>query len=278
MTRSIFRIFVAIIVTLLPAALCAGEREAASPEALIRQAEKDYKAGKYPESVENFQKVAMQSGDNAALLCNLGNAYVKSGDYGHAMVSYMRALRIDPSNAEARQNRDFVAWRVSENNKAEIKGKKVSTDAESPSFFQSVRNFICVRHSSDVWAVWGAVCFILFIACVAVYVFVRRVMWRKIGFFGGGSLLFLTAIFLLFSFYAARAASSRDEAVITEYKVNLLGDPSASAKKNPIALTRGTVVSVLDTKSDGNGNPQWYKVRLNSDFIGWVEAAQCEVI
>ena len=90
----------------------------------------------------------------------------------------------------------------------------------------------------------------------------------------------ISVITLVFSF---RAASYRsDEGVVTGGKVHLYSDASAGSKENPVALTRGTRMTVLDTfpavagedaNRDENEGARWYKVRLNSDFVGWLPAS-----
>ena len=106
----------------------------------------------------------------------------------------------------------------------------------------------------------------------------KDVAVRKVGFFGGGILIGLTVIFVAFAFYAARSARSDSEGVITAYKTTLYKEASATSKTNPSQLTRGTVMDVLDEEKGSNGKTSWYKVRLNSDFVGWVKSSDFELI
>ena len=264
------------IMLLTAAAISSAAALAAAPT--LAEADSAYSRGEYTDAIAIYEKIVAEKGSSSPMLCNLANAYVKAGDYGHAMLNYQRALIIDPSNSEARSNADYVAWRVQENNKAEVKGKKVSSQPDDPSFFQTLKRWVGENTASDTWAVWAAVCFVLFVVCAALYFFVPTVIVRKIGFFGGGSLLALSLIFVVFSFYAANCAESQEEGVIMAYKTNLFTEPSVSAKTNPNTLTRGTVMRVLDSQKGAGGKTEWYKVRFNSDFVGWIQADNFETV
>ena len=236
----------------------------------LEDATKAYQAGDYAKAVECYQQLEKEHGTSSALLFNMGQAYTRAGKLGQAMLCYRRALVQNPSNREAHANIKYIESRVQDANLAELKNKKVSVVPEDLSFFMSVKQYITQRHSSNTWAFWSGLTFVLFCVCVALYIFVDTVLVRKIGFFGGGTMLVLSILFLTFAFMGARSMKSHDEGVITEYKAELRTDPSTSAKPTATPLTQGTVLQILDTEADKDGRPEWYKVRLNSQFIGWI--------
>lgn len=239
-------------------------------------ADSAYNKGDYDKAAEAYNKVISSEGESSELLYNLGNAYARGGDYGNAMVRYLRALRLNPNNLAAQQNVEYIEQKVSDANKSEIKSKKLSVERDSLSFFSYVKKFIEADHLSDTWAFWAAGFFLLFIVCVALYVFQSVVNIRKIGFFGGCTFFVLTIIFLIFSFMAANYTSN--EGVITSPKVKLRTEPSISSPESPVFLTRGTILTVLDKTSSNDSNLNWYKVRLNSDFVGWINASDFTMV
>ncbi len=244
----------------------------------LDSASKAYDAGNYIKAAEIYKDVAEKYGTSAALLADMGNAYVKSGDYGKAMLSYERSLRLDPSNRKVKDNINYIQSKVEDNNKAELKGKKLSIKAEDKSFFINLKEYISLRHTSDTWAIWGAISFILFLGCLALYIFTQRVIMRKIGFFGAIILLFICVVTVSFSLIDAHESRKHNVGIITGYKVNLMSEPYTTSKPNPIQLTRGTKMDLLDEETDSKGKSTWYKVRLNSDFVGWLPAEQFELI
>lgn len=241
-------------------------------EANLDRASQAYAKQDYSQAIEIYKSIEASEGVSASLLYNLGNAYAKSGDYGHAMVSYLNALKLDPSNKQLRNNIEFIASKVYDNNKAEIKNSKLSVDPDNDSFFTSVKRFLARDVASNTWAIWGLIFFILFLTSVSLYIFCENVLLRKIGFFSGLATLFLTIVMVLFSFYSANVVNADNEGVIIAHKVKLHSDPSIASKEMKVSLTRGTVMDVLDQYPSESANPQWYKVRLNSDFIGWVSS------
>lgn len=262
--KYIISLFAAILFT---APLCMASDEVP----LLTEADSAYNRGDFADAVNLYGEICEKDGTSPELLFNLGNAYSRGGDYGHALISYLRARRLDPSNQKVKQNIEYIKYKVSEANKSELRGKKYSLDSEPSPFFSSLRNRIAADHSSDLWAAWSAVTFILFMIALSAYVFTSRVLIRKIGFFGGIACLAVSLLMMIFSFMAASYKS--DEGVIVVPKVKLHTEASLSSKESPVALTRGTCMKILDTyPADGN-SPQWYKVKLNSDFIGWLQSS-----
>lgn len=238
---------------------------------LLEEADSAYNAGRYPEAVEKYNKIVESQGVSPQLLFNLGNAYSKGGDYGHALMAYKRALLLDPSDASAISNVKYINSKVLEANKSELRGKKYALEPESDSFAAVLKNWIAKSHTSNTWAVWAAVTFALFIISLIAYIFSNAVLLRKIGFFSAFVMLGVSIITLVFAFMAASYRS--DEGVVTAAKVKLHVEANSTSKEHAVNLTRGTCMRILDIFPAGVDNPDWYKVKLNSDFIGWISSA-----
>lgn len=248
-------------------------------QSTVAAADSAYYAKDYARAIQLYGEVIDAEGVSAALLFNMGNAWFQEGDYGKAMVCYLRAKRLDPGQKELNSNLRYLRSRVEDSNKAEQRGKRTKVAADEPSFFQSIHTAIAIETASDTWAVWGAICFILFIGGAALYIFTRNVLARKIGFFGGILMAVCSFVFVCFAISGARAVSSKETGVITGFKVTLLTEPgkqSESGKEG--VLTKGTEVSIVSEETDAEGTVTWYKVRLNSDYIGWVSAEDLEVV
>lgn len=237
-----------------------------------------YESGRYADAIRIYKNVEKSKGTSAALLANLGNAYVKTGDYGNAFVSYERSLRLDPSNKEVRNNRAYILSKIEDANMANAKGKKVSVVPDEPTFFTKVRHYMTHSHTSNTWAIWAGVSFVLLCGCIALYVFASTVYLRKIGFFGGITMIVLCIAFLIFSFSSAKACDTHEDGVVTGFKVTLLTEPYSSAKPSGTPLVKGTKLSIIERETGAGGKVEWYKVRLNSDFVGWIQASDFEII
>lgn len=248
----------------------------------LKDAEDAYNSEDYSKCIEIYNEIIQSKGTSAPLLLNLGNAYVKAGDYGKAMVCYQKALLLDPSDKQVKSNINYLNTKVEDNNRAETKGKKVSVIPQDKSFFSSLNEYIVYSHLPDTWAIWAAVMFILTIICVTVYFFSNVVILRKIGFFGGFCTMAISLITLCFSFISVSGRNKLSRGVIIGHKVYLHSDPYQSSKTGPYPLTRGTLLSITGEETNEEGDDGkgelWYKVRLNSDYSGWIKSEDFEVI
>ena len=67
-----------------------------------------FASGKYAEAAAAYEGQVHHGDDSANLFFNLGNAYYRAGDRGHAILNYRRALQLEPSHAEAAANLAFI--------------------------------------------------------------------------------------------------------------------------------------------------------------------------
>lgn len=248
--------------------------------ATVAQADSAYLKGDYNEAALLYAEIAESEGTSAPLFFNMGNAYMKAGDYGMAMLAYQRAKKLAPSDKRINSNLNYLREKVEDANKAEQKGKRKKVTEDTPNFFQTIHTSIAENHSSNTWAGWAAAFFLIFIGCGALYLFTTNVMTRKTGFFGGFIFLGLSIIFLVCAFSSASSFNQKEYGVITAYKTVLMTEPTTTPdeKQNEGVLTRGTKVRVVAEETDAEGNVAWFKVRLNSDYLGWVPADALEII
>ncbi len=237
-----------------------------------------YEKGEFKQAAEAFLAIAQVDGDSPELLFNLANSYAQAGDYGNAILYYSRANRLDPSNKEIKNNLNYFASKVEDSNRAELRGKKISVVPDHETFFQSVNRIICAEVAPNIWAVLAAVLFILVLGSAAVYLFCSDVRLRKAGFFGGILMFFVCVLFVIFAFMSASYYDSHDKAVLMAYKTELLIEPSSDAKPASNQLCQGTRFDIIAEETDVQGQPTWYKVRLNSDIEGWLRASDLAII
>lgn len=242
------------------------------------EASRLYEKGDYAKAAEAWLAMEKADGGSASLFFNIANSYAQMGDYGRAMLYYGRARRLDPSNDEINNNLRYFASKVEDSNRAELRGKKISVVPDHETFFQTTDRLIAQDVLSDTWAEWSVAAFLLFIGCVALYLFCSNVMLRKTGFFGGITMLIVSVVFLVFAFMAASYSKSRDRGVLMTYKTELLVEPSPDSKPATTQLCQGTCFDIIAEETDVQGVPTWYKVRLNANFEGWLRASDIEII
>ena len=71
-----------------------------------------YEAGSYQVAAEGFEALAGGGWETPDLSYNLGNAYMKAGDLGRAILWYERAARLAPGDPDVRYNLDLARSRT----------------------------------------------------------------------------------------------------------------------------------------------------------------------
>lgn len=245
--------------------------------ARIVEADSAYLHKNFRDAAALYEETLVKEGISAGLLFNLGNTYYRLGKDGEAMVCYERARRLDPGNREIQQNIEFLGSKIIEANKGELKGKPGNIEPDQETFIDGLYRLIAIDHSSNGWAVFAVIAFILFLGSSAMYVFTANVLARKTGFFSGIAFLAFTAIFLIFAYLGAAQYENKEEAVIMDFTVTLLQQPENTAKNTSSPLHKGTRLRILEVKEDDDGT-EWLKVRLNADNIGWLKKQSVEII
>lgn len=237
---------------------------------LDQRADSAYMADQFAEAAGLYEQAAREEGVSSALYYNLGNSYYRMGRTGEAIVAYERALRLDPSNSEAKANLEFLNSRI------------IDRPGDRGSFISNTLDEIALYTSTNNWA-WVAVgLFAIVIVCGACYLFSSVTVVRKAGFFGGIVMLLLCVTAVVFSFRAASISSSRSAAVIVVPSTILSTSPRTPKDRNEEAmlLHEGTKVEILDsvtTRVDST-EVKWYDVQVDNNHRAWIEGTAIQRI
>jgi tetratricopeptide (TPR) repeat protein len=71
-----------------------------------------YKENNFAEAISEFSKIVETGVKNSKLFYNLGNAYLKNDDLGHAILWYERALRLTPDDPDLKFNHEYAISQV----------------------------------------------------------------------------------------------------------------------------------------------------------------------
>lgn len=75
---------------------------------LLLQASRAYKEGSYDEAVAHYESICAAGSSNGRLYYNLGNAYMRAGQPGRALLNYRRAELRMPRNDDVRSNIQYA--------------------------------------------------------------------------------------------------------------------------------------------------------------------------
>jgi tetratricopeptide (TPR) repeat protein len=80
---------------------------------LVRASESAYKNNNFAEAVRDYERLAERAPSDPAVLYNLGTAYARSGQPGHAIWRYLKVIDLAPRDRDTRENLDLLApqWR-----------------------------------------------------------------------------------------------------------------------------------------------------------------------
>ncbi|MBQ6166779.1 MAG: tetratricopeptide repeat protein [Muribaculaceae bacterium] len=254
------RFIITILLTVLALPIVAAN-------ANIDKANQAYKQELYNEALKLYLQEAKETGVSSALYCNIGDTYYRLKDNVHAVLYYERALLLDPSNNDARFNLEFV------------RGKMQLPDDAGESWFSNWVDQMVSRLSSNAWAIIAIITFLLFLAGVAIYMFMDNVLMRKIGFFGGAVLIVASILANLAAFHVHNKATGASGAIIMPEKVTLSTAPREPRDKEEEAfeLMQGTRVEIVDSIAD-KASGKWLQVSTAGGHKAWINATNVEII
>lgn len=229
-------------------------------DAIVKEAEVAYTQEDYGKAIDLYEGVLESNGESPEIYYNLGNAYYKAGKIAPAILNYERALVLEPGDNDARFNLQMA--------------KQKSVDKIEPvgefflsKWFSSVQDMA----SADSWALFGVVCFILFIGCLLLFFFSRWIRVKKAGFYFGIVFLLLVVFANIFGSHQKEELVNRTHAIVFTPTVTVKSSPDASGT-DLFILHEGTKVSIKSTLG------QWSEIELEDGNIGWMPSKDIEKI
>lgn len=221
---------------------------------------KAYAAGDYAEAVKEYKAIVDGGEYSFELYYNLGNAYYKADSVGKAILYYNKALRVDPSQEDARHNLTLAEKRITDN------------VAEESEFFlakwmRGLRNTM----SCTAWSVLSLVSFASLLIFALLFLLASRISLRKTGFYCALVALLLFVATISFAISSRNDMLTHDQAIILSSSISTKSSPDRSATEL-FVLHEGTKVRVV---SEHNG---WSEVVLADGKKGWIENIHIERI
>ena len=242
----------------------------ASADSLALRADSAYNREAYADAIRLYNEAIADEGVSSNLYYNLGNAYYRDNRLGKAILSYERALALDPSNKEAATNLRFVRTQIED------------MPEDDSSFLSNVHGNIVSGMSPDAWAWTALFLFIIVLGTVALYIFSSNVALRKVGFFGGIIVLVFFVYTLVIAYQTAGAYDRHDKAVVIVPTTNLSSAPRStrSEKEKIVPIYEGTKVEIIDSLStpDDPNVGKWVDVKINNTTRAWLDAQAVERI
>ncbi len=248
--------FLAISVFLCAAfSILPGNIQADDSGTFFLQGISDYKSENFTEAAKAFEQVAKNGVCNGHLFYNIGNAWLKAGDIGRAMLWYERAKKLIPLDPDLKFNLDYTRGLVQD--KLESPGVDVSGIV----FFW--KDYLPARAAAFA-AIFVSVVFFS-------YAGFRTIRKKKVFTLAGVFMLLILVFSGSTAFYDYYAEQNHDRAVIIAGEASVRSGLSLSATEL-FVLHPGTIVRVESIK---NG---YLKIFFSKGKMGWVSKDDIELI
>lgn len=252
----------AVVATLLMLLPAFGVADAAEyTDSLWNEGVRAYTEGTWDLAVSAWTAIEAAGVESPELYTNIGDAWYKSQSYAKAILYYERALKLDPSDADARHN-------------LEVARSFVQDDIEPvPEFVLKTwwRKF-CYCTGSTVWAVLSLVFLAFALALLLTFLLGGTPGLKKTGFFCSIAALLMSLAALNFSLVQKHSYFLRDEAIVMRPVVPVKSSPSQDSASDLFILHEGTKVKVLDNVAG------WTNIQLADGRQGWLRSDYAEII
>lgn len=235
--------------------LAAGGRAAgaaASAEDLFAKGNESYARGDYVGAAASYEAI-LSSGLRDSRVCyNLGNTYFKQNRIGQAILFYEKALRLDPSDADARENLRYAGLRIRDR----------LPEEDLPYLLGLLARLRDSVNPDRVTALFLGL-YLGSMALAAGWILARGARW---GLISGVGALVLIALALTAGGWMIVQAGERalaDRAVVLAEKVEVVSGPGS---ENTLlsSIHEGTRVRIRNRRDD------WVQVTLPDGRTGWM--------
>lgn len=242
-----------ILAVLIAVLACVPAAFAEDVHSVFERANRAYQQNQPEQAIELYQSLLAEKVDSADLLYNLGNAYYRLGKIGFSILSYEKALRLAPRDAELRANLAFVRSKI-----------KTPLDAESSS-----EKALGAAFSWTTYLTKGELTAVLLAAFTLVWLFGIAALTSGAPLWSRFSVVFLViSIVLAFGlWFKCRTQDSFNPVVVIEPEAEIM---SAFMGNTPLAkVAEGNVLKVRSQqtfKEEG----LWLQVQLPRGQMGWI--------
>jgi tetratricopeptide (TPR) repeat protein len=230
----------------------------------IDAAAEAYRLGNFKKSIELYESVVAQyrsqGKESPEIYYNLGNAYFRDGQMAKSILNYERALLLNPGDDDIRHNLQFARTRIED-----------KIDTSNSLFLTNWYNAVQNIFNSNQWGRIAISAFIIFLLCIAGFLF-SRILWLKKTSFYSGIVVFMIMIAAnVFAFNQKNARVHRKSGIVMSAAASIKTSPDINSKEL-FQLHTGSKVKIKG--SDGN----WYEIQISNGSVGWVPKEFIEII
>ena len=233
----------AVVVSLVSSAI-------AQPDAQFVRANDEFAKGQFQHAIRDYEALVQARDWSAPLFYNLGNAYFRVADFGRAILSYERALALEPQHPETVAN---LALAREEARALELQNNRFTA---------------LLKHvSSSQLTIAAVIAFWIAVFAIAAILLNRR---RS---------AFLVAIALLGSAVAIGGGVCINQIEKSRKSLAIVVAPEVQARlatadnaSSVLQLPPGSEINVLSRRGD------WVYAQLPNNLRGWIPSPSIELV
>ncbi len=236
-----------------PSLLLAEDTQTTDPYKAFYHANTLYEKGEYQKAIDQYLAIVNHGLEGGNLYYNIGNAFMKSGKIGYAILYYEKAKRYMPGDGDLKSNLDYARSLLVENKTIEPNAKRyILALLEKP-----LRDF-----NLTALLITVVISYIVFLG--ALFMFIALPSWRR------KTVIFVFIVGILFLVILAEFWIRYYDEVLCTHGIVL--QKEVAAKYEPIdkatvffKLYDGQEVRILKTRLE------WRQVERADGKVAWVE-------
>lgn len=236
-----------VLLTAMIALLCvAAGSVRAEEDPAFAKANQAYSEGRFQEAADGYQSLVQAGRYSANLFYDLGNAQFRLGNFGEAILSYERALALEPRHPESEANLQLAR---DEARALELRKTPVEKYIDAG--------------TSTQYAIAASIAFWFALFVTARLVFARRRSLGQMALIALSLLVFAGAVFALYTIENGSKGSALAIVIGKDIQARLA---TADTAGSVLALPSGSEIKVLSERGG------WIYAALPNDLRGWIPA------
>lgn len=205
----------------------------------------------YQQARAGYEQLVAVGVHNARLYYNLGNAYFRLHDLGHAILYYRRGLRLEPGNRQLQANLSYARSRRTD---------QIDVNSQRrPTLFPQLFFWSDILSVPTQWALaLGG--YVLAWGCALAHLVWRRpaLRWCLAG------AAFVCLVFAVSTWFTQSQYTIRAGVIVAEEVVVRKGNGESYTPQLPQPLHAGTEFIVLEERGS------WLAIQLDNGISGWI--------
>lgn len=227
---------------------------------LWTKANNHYSLGEYQEALTEYRQIEQAGMVSYKLYYNIANTYYKLREDGSAILYYERALKLNPSDKDIKNNLEIAKIKI-------LDKIEVIPDFILKVWIGKLKDSL----SSNSWAKISVALIIIVALLLLLYRHGSAIAMKKSAFAIGIVALLLTIFSLIFAFSLRGRAVSEEYAIVMVPVSNVKSAPNSTGN-NLFILHEGTKIDVLEQID------KWSRIELSDGRQGWVQSSDFEII